>query len=87
LHSFTDQIGAAFINSFATFIGAPTSTTQVVTATLMGVGAAEKPKHVKWNTALSIIKGWLVNVPVSIVLGCFYCAIFLFVGHFFHISM
>jgi len=51
LHSFTDQIGAAFINSVATSNGAPTSTTQVVTATLIGIGGAEKPKHVKWKVA------------------------------------
>jgi PiT family inorganic phosphate transporter len=75
LHSFTDQVGAAFINSFATLIGAPTSTTQVVTATLMGVGAAEKPKHVKWKTASLIVKGWLVNVPTSMAIGAFYCAV------------
>ncbi|HHD75860.1 MAG TPA: inorganic phosphate transporter, partial [Campylobacterales bacterium] len=35
LHSFTDQIGSALINTLATAIGAPTSTTQVVTATLL----------------------------------------------------
>lgn len=73
LHSFTDQIGAALINTVATSIGAPTSTTQVVTATLMGIGGAERPRHVKYKTALSIIQGWLFNVPISMTIGMLYC--------------
>lgn len=76
LHSFTDQVGAALINTVSTSIGAPTSTTQVVTATLMGIGAAEKPYHVKWRVALQIIAGWFVNIPVSMLLGALYAMLF-----------
>ncbi|WP_406667492.1 anion permease [Gallaecimonas sp. GXIMD1310] len=77
IHSVANQLGAALVNSVATLSGAPTSTTQVVTATLLGNGAAEKPQHVKWQTARSIVAGWFMNVPVSILLGWFYCLIFL----------
>ena len=77
IHSVANQLGAALVNTIATLSGAPTSTTQVVTATLLGNGAAEKPQHVKWQTALSIIAGWFMNVPVSMLLGWFYCFLFL----------
>ena len=77
LHSFTDQIGSAFINTIATSIGAPTSTTQVVTATLMGIGGAEKPRGVKWKTVFSIMRGWLFNIPVSMGIGALYCMVLL----------
>lgn len=69
IHSVANQLGAALINTLATSIGAPTSTTQVVTATLLGNGAAEKPSHVKWKRAGEIILGWIVNVPISMVFG------------------
>ncbi len=72
IHSVANQLGAALINTLATTIGAPTSTTQVVTATLLGNGAAEKPSHVAWGRAGQIIVGWLVNVPVSICFGALY---------------
>lgn len=72
IHSVANQLGAALINTLATTIGAPTSTTQVVTATLLGNGAAEKPSHVAWGRAGQIILGWLVNVPVSICFGALY---------------
>ncbi|HHO59966.1 MAG TPA: inorganic phosphate transporter, partial [Thiotrichales bacterium] len=77
IHSVANQLGAALINSIATEIGAPTSTTQVVTATLLGNGAAEKPGHVKWRTAGGIITGWLLNIPVSIFLGWLFCYLYL----------
>lgn len=77
LHSFTDQIGSAFINTIATIIGAPTSTTQVVTATLIGIGGAERPRHVKYKIIFSIIKGWFFNIPISISLGALYSMLFL----------
>ncbi len=77
IHSVANQLGSALVNTVATISGAPTSTTQVVTATLLGNGAAEKPQHVKWQTALSIVAGWFMNVPVSMFLGWFYCFIFL----------
>jgi len=77
IHSVANQLGAALVNTIATISGAPTSTTQVVTATLLGNGAAEKPQHVKWKTALGIVAGWFMNVPVSMFLGWLYCFIFL----------
>jgi PiT family inorganic phosphate transporter len=73
LHSVANQLSAALVNSLATGIGAPTSTTQVVTASLLGNGAAENPRKVRWDTASGIVGGWMLNVPVSIVLGWAYC--------------
>ena len=72
IHSVANQMGAALVNTLATHIGAPTSTTQVVTATLLGNGAAQKPRHVNWRRAGQIILGWLVNVPTSMLFGALY---------------
>jgi PiT family inorganic phosphate transporter len=72
IHAVANQAGAALVNTLATAIGAPTSTTQVVTATLIGNGAAEKPSHVAWGRAGQIILGWFINVPVSMVFGALY---------------
>lgn len=76
VHSVANQLGSALVNTIATGIGAPTSTTQVVTATLLGNGAAEKPGHVKWHTAAGIVSGWWLNLPVSILLGWCYCFLY-----------
>ncbi|UKJ07824.1 inorganic phosphate transporter [Solitalea lacus] len=77
VHSIADQVGSAFVILLSSFIGAPVSTTQVVTTTLMGVGAGERPKHVRWNTAKLIGVGWLFNIPSCILLGAVFCFIFI----------
>jgi PiT family inorganic phosphate transporter len=73
IHSVADQVSAASVILGSSLIGAPTSTTQVVTTSLMGVGAAERPKHVNWTVASSIVKGWVFNIPISFLLGGLYC--------------
>ena len=75
-HSVANQLGSALVNSVATAIGAPTSTSQVVTATLLGNGAAEKPGHVKWRTAAGIVSGWWLNLPVSLLMGWLFCYLY-----------
>lgn len=77
VHAVANQLGAALVNSLATSIGAPTSTTQVVTATLVGNGAAEKPGHVHWKTVGGIVAGWWLNIPVSMLLGALYAFLYL----------
>lgn len=77
IHSIADQIGAATVILTSSMIGAPTSTTQVVTTTLMGVGAGERPKHVRWSMVRNIFSGWLMNIPVSMILGGLYCYLFI----------
>lgn len=76
-HSVANQLGSAAVILASSFIGAPTSTTQVVTTTLMGIGAGERPKHVRWGVAKNIVSGWLLNIPSSMILGAFFCYIFI----------
>jgi PiT family inorganic phosphate transporter len=73
IHSIADQLGSAFIILSSSLIGAPTSTTQVVTTTLMGVGAGQRPGHVRWMMVKTIISGWLLNIPICMLLGAIYC--------------
>ncbi len=76
IHAVANQLGSALVNTLATAIGAPTSTTQVVTATLVGNGTAEKPGHVHWRKVGSIVTGWWLNLPVSIALGWCYAYVY-----------
>lgn len=72
VHSIADQVGSALVILSSSLIGAPVSTTQVVTTTLMGVGAGERPKHVRWTAARSIFQGWLLNIPSCIAMGALF---------------
>ena len=73
VHAFVAQTASASIVWFAALTGAPISTTQVVSAAIMGVGSAERVNGVRWHVALRIMLGWLITIPasalVAVVLG------------------
>lgn len=66
---FASQIGAAVSILGATIFDAPVSTTQVMTTTIMGVGASKNIKSVKWGVARGIIWAWVLTIPVSAVIS------------------
>ena len=72
IHALDAQITSAGVILAASSLGAPVSTTQVVSTAIMGVGAAERPKSVRWGTAKHILGTWLITIPgaasVSIVI-------------------
>lgn len=66
---FVAQTTAASVIQVMSFLGAPISTTQVITTSVMGVGSAKRISSVKWSTAQSIMVAWLITIPISMLLG------------------
>ncbi|MDR2672044.1 MAG: inorganic phosphate transporter [Coriobacteriales bacterium] len=66
---FVAQTSSALVIQGMSLIGAPISTTQVITTAVMGVGSARRLKAVKWHIAGDIALTWLVTLPVSALLG------------------
>jgi len=69
LHSFDSQFFSASSLAISTIIGAPVSSTQVITMSVMGVGAAENPKKVKWEIGKQIVIAMAVTIPVSMLIS------------------
>ena len=63
LHAFDSQCASAAIILGASIAGAPVSTTHVVATSIMGIGAAERPRAVRWAKAGEIATTWLVTIP------------------------
>ena len=63
LHAMNSQLASAGVILGASLLGAPVSTTHVVTTTIMGIGAAERPKYVHWDKAREIVVTWLITIP------------------------
>lgn len=63
LHALDSQLTAATVILGASLVGAPVSTTHVVTTSILGIGAAEHPGAVRWQKAQEIITAWLVTIP------------------------
>ena len=65
IHGFTAQISSAAVILTASLIGGPVSTTQVVSTSIMGVGAAERMSKVRWGVAGDIITAWFLTIPLT----------------------
>ena len=58
-----------WLSSAASLVGGPVSTTQVVSSTIMGVGAAERLNKVRWGVAKEIAMAWLLTIPATALVG------------------
>jgi PiT family inorganic phosphate transporter len=63
IHGFTAQLAAAAVILGAARLGGPVSSTQVVTSSILGAGAAERVNKVRWSLAWTILQAWLITIP------------------------
>lgn len=77
---FAAQTASALVIEGASFLGAPVSTTQVITTSIMGAGTAKRASAVNWGITKSIVIAWVVTLPITMCLGGLICA---FLGFIF----
>ena len=74
-------LAAAIWLNIATALGAPVSTTHVVATSIMGIGASERPRAVRWAKAKDISTTWVITIPgAAIVAIQAYALVHLFLG-------
>ncbi|MCX6038872.1 MAG: inorganic phosphate transporter, partial [Chloroflexi bacterium] len=66
---FAAQMASAVVILGASLVGGPVSTTQVVSSTIMGVGAAERGNKVRWGVAQEIATAWLLTIPATALIA------------------
>jgi PiT family inorganic phosphate transporter len=69
LHALDSQLTSAGVILSASLLGAPVSTTHVVATSIMGIGASEHPRDVRWGKAREIVTAWLLTIPAAAVVG------------------
>jgi PiT family inorganic phosphate transporter len=69
VHGLAAQIASAAVIFGAAAVGGPVSTTQVVSTSILGAGAAQRINMVRWGIATDILWAWVLTVPATIVLG------------------
>ena len=63
VHALDSQLSSAAVIFAASALGAPVSTTHVVATSIMGIGASERPKAVRWTKAREIATTWVITIP------------------------
>lgn len=69
INGFAAETSAAIVISTASAIGAPVSTTHVISTAIMGVGASKRASAVRWALAKNIVWAWILTIPISALVG------------------
>ncbi|MGP1678606.1 MAG: anion permease [Burkholderiales bacterium] len=69
IHGFTSQLASAAVILGASLAGGPVSTTQVVSMSILGAGAAERKSKVRWSVLYDIVVAWALTLPATALLA------------------
>ena len=79
IHGFAAQTATSGVILTASLFGAPISTTQVVSSSVLGVGSSKRISAVRWGVAGSMVLAWFVTIPASALVGALcmsFCKLF-----------
>jgi inorganic phosphate transporter, PiT family len=66
---FIAETSSGLVLFLTAHFGIPVSTTHVISGSIMGVGAAEGVRSVRWVTARRIVWAWILTIPVTAAVG------------------
>jgi PiT family inorganic phosphate transporter len=81
IDGFASQLASTIVILGASLIGGPVSTTQVVSSSIMGAGAAERMNKVRWGVAQEIAVAWLLTIPVTGLIAAGLYSVLSFIIH------
>ncbi|MCY1712784.1 inorganic phosphate transporter [Caproiciproducens galactitolivorans] len=76
VEGFAAETSAAAVIQVMTALGAPVSTTHVISSSIMGVGSSKRFSAVRWSTAKDIIITWFITIPATMLLGAAFTFLF-----------
>ncbi|MEB3288162.1 MAG: inorganic phosphate transporter [Vampirovibrionales bacterium] len=65
IYGFAAEATSASIILLASQFGIPLSTTQVISSSIMGVGATKRLSAVKWGIVQNILWAWVLTIPLT----------------------
>jgi inorganic phosphate transporter, PiT family len=69
------DISGAFVIFGASFLHIPISTTYIISSSIMGVGASQGLRGVRWGTVQRMVLTWAITLPISALLAGLYFSI------------
>lgn len=65
IHGCAAETAAAIVITGASHMGAPISTTHVISTSVMGVGASKRFSAVRWGVAGNMVVAWIITIPAA----------------------
>ena len=69
IDGFAAELATGSVTVGMSLIGAPISTTHVVSTSIMGTGAAKNITAVRWNVVRRIVGAWVFTIPGAALIG------------------
>ncbi len=69
VHGFTTQTASAIVIAGAALLGGPVSTTQVLSSSIIGAGAAQRLSMVRWGVVMDVIWSWVLTIPAAALMA------------------
>lgn len=69
IHGFAAETAASLVLQVAATLKMPVSTTHVIVASIMGVGATRRLSAVRWGVAGNIVTAWVVTIPAAALIA------------------
>lgn len=65
IHGFAAETSAASVVQACSHLGAPISTTHVISSAIMGVGVSRRLSAVRWKVVGNILGAWILTMPMA----------------------
>jgi PiT family inorganic phosphate transporter len=69
LHGFVSQTASSAIIYLSSILGFPISTSQVISSSVIGAGAAIRIKMIRWQVAKEMAIAWMITIPFSAMIA------------------
>ena len=76
IHGFAAETTASIIIGGASHFGIPVSTTQVISTSILGVGATRRLSAVRWGIVGNIVWAWVLTLPLTAALAALLMTIY-----------
>lgn len=73
---FAAESSSSLVILFASFLGMPISSTQMIVGSITGVGLAKEKPGVEWKTARKLVLTWVLTLPLAAGFSCLILMLF-----------
>jgi PiT family inorganic phosphate transporter len=77
VHGFAAETAAATTILTASVLGVPVSTTHVITSSIIGAGASQNFRALRWSTTTNMLIAWMLTIPMSGLVSFMFHKVFL----------
>jgi PiT family inorganic phosphate transporter len=69
VNALASQVASSMVIFTSAILGAPVSTSQIISMALVGAGSAERVNKVRWQVSGDMVVTWLLTIPITMLIA------------------